>query len=80
MKKLCGLCSVAMCICILFSGVMSPVKVTLQENVSCKWVDVESWEDSSDTYNMPDPSTSSFFGDTCYASIVLVHINNNYFI
>lgn len=100
MKKLCGLCSVAMCICMLFSGVISPVKVyaketnvqaveprmtyifsystelsissngaatvtgfvrgksgvtatyvkvTLQEKVSDSWVDVESWEDSSNT-------------------------------
>ncbi len=31
------------------------------------------WNLSSETYDMPDPPTSSFSGDTCYASIVLVH-------
>lgn len=31
------------------------------------------WNLSSDTYEMSGPPTSSFSGDTCYASIVLEH-------
>lgn len=31
------------------------------------------WNLSSGTYDMQNPPTSSFSGDTCYASIVLVH-------
>ena len=31
------------------------------------------WNLSGDKYDMPDSPTSSFSGDTCYASIVLVH-------
>lgn len=29
---------------------------------------------SSDKYSMPDPPTSSFSNDRCYATIVLVHL------
>lgn len=31
------------------------------------------WNLSSDTYDLSGPPTTSFAGDTCYASIVLVH-------
>ncbi len=31
------------------------------------------WNNSSDSYDMPDPPTSSFVGEKCYASIVLVN-------
>ena len=31
------------------------------------------WNNSSTSYDMPNPPTSYFSGDTCYASIVLVN-------
>lgn len=31
------------------------------------------WNNSNDKYNIPNPPTTSFSNDTCYASVVLVN-------